>query len=56
MIKKGDFDLVIMTKESVKDGSSWLYSDTIIDAIWSNYAPIKSIGEYEIYAYISNLM
>jgi len=56
MIKNGEFDLVIMTRNSVEDGYSWLYSDRIIDAIWQNYAPIKTIGEYDIYAYIRGLM
>jgi len=56
MIEKGEFSLIILTKGSIKAGSSWLYSDKIIDAIWRNYAPINTIGEYEIYAYIKNLL
>ncbi|MBU1626426.1 hypothetical protein KKB18_03580 [bacterium] len=56
MVEKGEFKLVIMTKSSVADGKSWLYSDKLLDAIWRNYAPIKTIGEYEIYAYVKSLM
>jgi len=56
MIEEGEFKLIILTKGSIKEGVSWLYGDKILDSIWKNYAPIKVIGEYEIYAFISNLL
>jgi hypothetical protein len=56
MLNNGEFALVIMTRSSISDGISWLYSDNVLSAIWLNYAPIKTIGEYEIYAYVKSLL